>query len=118
LVFDCAFEGIPSDDVLAARTCALTLLAGSDAPAGLLADARLVLTAACLHVHARVGPDPTLGELRELLLNLQAGAAAWAALTASPIQFVRYVAAELAEADGALASAIDVAVRALTAARL
>jgi hypothetical protein len=59
-----------------------------------------------------------LGELRDLLLNLQAGAAAWAALAASPIQFVRYTAAELAEADGALGLAIDVAVRALTPATL
>jgi hypothetical protein len=59
-----------------------------------------------------------LGELRDFLLNLHAGAAGWAALAASPIQFVRYAAAELAEADGALGSAIDVAVRALTAATL
>jgi hypothetical protein len=118
LVFDCAVECVPSDDVLAARTCALTLLAGSDAPAGLLAQARLVLTAACLHVHARVGPDPTLGELRDFLLNLRAGAPAWTALAASPIQFVRYTAAELADAEGALASAIDLAVRALTAVTL
>ena len=114
LVFDCAVECVPSDDVLAARTCALTLLAGSDAPAGLLAQARLVLTAACLPVHARVGPDPTLGELRDFLLNLRAGAPAWTALAASPIQFVRYTAAELADADGALGTAIDLAVRALT----
>jgi hypothetical protein len=56
--------------------------------------------------------------LRDFLLNLHAGAAGWAALAASPIQFVRYAAAELAEADGALGSAIDVAVRALTAATL
>ena len=117
-MFDCAFESGPSDDVLAARTCALTILAGSDAPAGLLAHARLVLTAACLHVHARVGPDPTLGELRDFLHNLHTGAAAWAALAASPIQFVRYAAAELADADDALGLAIDVAVRALTTAAL
>jgi hypothetical protein len=81
-----------------------------------LAQARLVLTAACLHVHARIGPDPTISELRDLLLSLGAGAAAWAALAASPIQFVRYTAAEFADADGALGSAIDLAVRAVTVA--
>jgi hypothetical protein len=83
-----------------------------------LAQSRLVLTAACLHVHARIGPDPTYEELRQLLLNLRAGAAAWAALAASPIQFVRYTAAELAETDGGLGSAIDLAVRALNAVAL
>jgi hypothetical protein len=59
-----------------------------------------------------------LADLRDLLLDLHASAAAWAALAASPIQFVQYTAAELADADGALGSAIDVAVRALTAATL
>ena len=112
-MLDRAFECFPTDDVLAARTCARTLLARSEAPPGLVAQARLILTAACLHIHAGIGPDPTLGELRDLLLNLQAGAAAWAALAASPIQFVRYTAAELAESDSGLRSAIDLAVRAL-----
>ena len=74
-----------------------------------------MLTAACLHLHARIGPDPTLDELRDLLLTLRASAAAGTALAASPIQFVRYTAAELAETDGGLGSAIDLAVRALTA---
>jgi hypothetical protein len=116
LVFDRAFECFPTDDVLAARTCARTLLAKSEGPPGLLAQARLVLTAACLHVHARIGPDPTFDELRDLLLNLRAGAAAWTALAASPIQFVRYTAAELADSDGGLGSAIDLAVRAVNVA--
>ncbi|MEW6597890.1 MAG: hypothetical protein AB1429_10375 [Pseudomonadota bacterium] len=118
MVLDRAFECFPTDDVLAARTCARTLLATSDAPSGLLAQARLVLTAACLHIHARIGPDPTFDELRDLLLTLRASAAAWTALAASPIQFVRYTAAELAETDGGLGSAIDLAVRALNAAAL
>jgi hypothetical protein len=118
LVFYRAFEYFPSDDVLAARTFARTLLAGLEAPAGLLAQARLVLTAACLHVHARVGPEPTLDELRDLLLNLGAGASSCAALAASPIQFVRYMAAELTDSNGALGSAIDLAVRALNVAAL
>jgi hypothetical protein len=78
-----------------------------------LAQARLVLTAACLHVHTRIGPDPTFDELRDLLLKLRAGAAARAALAASPIQFVRYTAAELADSDGGLGLAIDLAVRAV-----
>lgn len=112
-MFDCAFECVPSDDVLAARTCALTLLAGAEGSPGLLAQARLLLTAACLHIHARVGPDPTLAELRELVLNLGAGTAAWQALASSPIQFVRYTAAELADTDGVLGPAIDLTVRAL-----
>lgn len=72
-----------------------------------------MLTAAFLHVHARVGPDPTFDELHDLLLSLRPGAAAWAALAASPIQFVRYTAAELADADGGLGSALDLAIRAV-----
>jgi hypothetical protein len=118
LVFDCAFECVPSDDVLAARACAQTLLAGSDAPAALVAQARLVLTAACLHVHARVGPDPTLGELRDLVVSLGAGAGAWTVLASSPIQFVRYMAAELADAHGTLGAAVDLAARVLAAVTL
>jgi hypothetical protein len=94
------------------------LLVHSDGPPGLLSQARFVLTAACLHIHAGVGPDPTIGDLRDLLAGLRDGAIAWTALAASPIQFVRYAAAELADADGGLGSAIDMAVRALTAATL
>jgi hypothetical protein len=112
-VLDRAFECFPSDDVLAARTCARTLLSKSEGPPGLLAQARLVLTAACLHIHARIGPDPTFDELRDLLLNLRVGASAWTALAASPIQFVRYTAAELADSDGGLGLAIDLAVSAV-----
>jgi hypothetical protein len=113
VVFDCFSECFSTDDVLAARTCARTLLVDSDGPPGLLSQARFVLTAACLHIHARVGPDPTIGDLRDLLAGLRDGAIAWRALAASPIQFVRYAAAELADADGALGSAMELALRAL-----
>lgn len=103
-------------DVLAARAYAHALLSGPPAPPALIGQARLILTAACLHVQSRIGPDPTLRDLRELLLRLGAGRAAWAPLAASPIQFVQYAAAEFADAsDGALTAAIGAAVRALNA---
>ena len=86
---------------------------GAQASAGDLSQARLLLTAACLHVHARIGPDPTIADLRRLLVSLRAGAGAREALTSSPIQFVRYAAAELADSYGALGETIDLAVRAL-----
>jgi len=100
-------------DILAARACAAALLARSPAPPALTGQARLILTAACLHVQARIGPDPTVGELRELLVALSSGATAWSALASSPIQFVQYAAAEFGDAaDGAL-SAINLAIQAL-----
>ncbi len=103
-------------DVLAARACACSLLAHSPAPPALTGQARLILTAACLHIQAGIGPDPTVGELRDLLLALGSGATAWMALASSPIQFVQYVAAEFADsADGSLRSAIGLAVRAVNA---
>jgi hypothetical protein len=117
-VLDRVFENYPGDDVLAARTCARLLLVGSQASAGDLSQARLLLTAACLHVHARIGPDPTVDDLRGLLVSLRAGAGARDALTSSPIQFVRYAAAELADTDVALGATIDLAVRALNGAAL
>ena len=113
LVSDREFECFPGDDVLAARACARSLLVGAQASAGDLSQARLLLTAACLHVHARIGPDPTIADLRRLLVSLRAGAGAREALTSSPIQFVRYAAAELADSYGALGETIDLAVRAL-----
>jgi hypothetical protein len=83
-----------------------------------LGQARFLLTAACLHIHARIGPDPTVGEVRDLLVALGSGTAAWTALAASPIQFVRYAAAEFMDSDGALSSAIELAVSALSVATL
>lgn len=113
LVSHRAFESFPGDDVLAARTCAQLLLVGSQASAGDLSQARLLLTAAFLHINARIGPDPTVADLQGLLVSLGAGAGARDALSASPIQFVRYAAAELADSDVALVATIDLAVRAL-----
>jgi hypothetical protein len=105
----------PTDDIIVARDFARTLLTGATAPAGLLTEARLVLTAACLHIHARIGPDPSLGDLRDFIMDLRGGAANWVTLAASPIQFVRYAAAEFGDAGGATRSVLDLVLRSLEA---
>jgi hypothetical protein len=108
---------VSGGDVVATREWARTLLTPLPALPDLAAQARLVLTAASLLLQARIGPDPTLCDLRCLLSGLASGALDCTLLAVSPIQFVQYVAAELADArDGAFDAAFDLAVRAVSAA--
>ena len=76
----------------------------------------VVLTAACLHLGAGTGPEPTLEDLRRLLEGLGNRAdQAIAALAASPMAFTQYAAAELrADSNGTWIDAVDLAVRAVS----
>lgn len=112
----------PSGDVRAARRAARRLLeavAEPHASPGDFALATVLLTAAGLHLEARIGPEPTLADLRGLLRDLAAGPDAWAGLASSPIQFVQYAAAEFTEAvPAAFVRAISLAIEAAQAWRL
>lgn len=66
-----------------------------------MGSARLLLTAACLHLYPVRGPDPTLADLHALLLALAASdPVAWGALTRSPLPVVQFAAMELEEGRG------------------
>jgi hypothetical protein len=129
-VTDCSLDPLPigsllpdpSGDVRAARRGARQLLGTVAQPhesPGDFALATLVLTAAGLHLEARIGPEPTLADLRGLLRKLAAGPDAWAELASSPIQFVQYAAAEFTDAvPAAFVRGISLAIEAVQAWRL
>ena len=98
-------------DVTAARRCAKALLSGVDAPAPMLGGALLMLTATCVYLHGQTGPDPGLSDIVRTLSQLGPGLPGQALFAASPMQFLQYVAAELA--DGAAGGAVDLAIRAI-----
>jgi hypothetical protein len=88
----------PGGDVLAARACARVLLdLCGDGPADPLV--LLILTAVCLILHARLGPQMTLGKLRAALAHLGPLPSLAAEMIRSPMQLVRYAGAEIADAD-------------------
>lgn len=105
-----------SGDLIAARRCAKALLHGADAPPSIRGAALLLLTATCVYLHGRTGPDPRLPDLLRMLKQLRPGLPGQALFAASPVQFLQYVAAELA--DGVDAGAIDLAIRQVMAATL
>jgi len=104
----------PSGDVVSSRTCAKAMLGALDAPSEVRRDARLILTAACLFLHGRTGPKPGLSDVISLLEQLGPGQHGRGVLAASPMQFLRFVDAELAELGATCrAAAIDLCFRAL-----
>jgi hypothetical protein len=106
------FEG-HAGDVIAARALALLLLGrlGTTIPPTSLA--RLLLTAACLHIQGRMGPEPSLEGVVLLLTELAIDRSEKDVFGTSPIQFVQYVAAELKDvAPAARAAAFSLAIRA------
>ena len=105
-------------DVWAARSCAEGLLHLSAAPSHVRGQARLVLTAACLHLQARVGPLPELSDLHQLLADMAGhDNQLRGAMALSPLQIVQYVAHEfLGDAEGS-DPAISLALRAVESAR-
>lgn len=62
-------------------------------------DARLILTAACLHLQADVAVRPSLSGLLTLLRSFAAGQQSTVLWASSPMQFLQYAAAELAALD-------------------
>ncbi len=68
-----------------------------------------MLTATCVYLHGQTGPDPGFADILQMLKQLRPGLPGQALLAASPMQFLQYVAAELA--DGVDAGAVDLAIR-------
>jgi hypothetical protein len=106
------FVGL-AGDVIAARALARLLLGRLSAtitPSGL---SQLILTAACLHVQSRMGPEPSLEGVVLLLTELAIDRRGEDVFWTSPMQLVQYVAAELEDVTpAARAAAFDLATRA------
>jgi hypothetical protein len=99
---------------LAARACARQILRDMGDDSAGLREAQLILTAVCLHLHGQVGGRLNGHVLLAGLERLTGRRQGAADLAQSPLQFVRYVAAEVSEAEpGSLAMAIDLAIRAV-----
>jgi hypothetical protein len=107
------FETLSSaGDVLAARQLAKRLLEAATAPCETTVMAQLILTAACLHISSPVDADPTLEQLSDCLSGIAVDPNA--TLGKSRLQFVQYVALEIAELDpGAVSPALLLAARAV-----
>jgi hypothetical protein len=104
----------PGGDVLAARACARQILLSVGGEPDLLREAQLLLTAACLHLQGQIGGRLSCEALLAILRRLGGQGGAAAGLTKSPLQFVRYVAAEVLDREPArLAATLDLAVRAV-----
>lgn len=75
----------------------------------------MLLTAACLHLSAGAGPDPTQAQATLLVTTLANGDRdVWRKLAVSPLPFVRYVAIEFCDGvDAAIAELVVRAVRSL-----
>jgi len=85
----------PSGDVISARNFSQTLLQGLEGSSEQTAMARLILTATCLHMEASIRLDPCADHLRSMLIQIEHGQRI--GLEGSPMQFVQYVACEIAE---------------------
>jgi hypothetical protein len=104
----------PGGDVLAARACAREILQTVQADPAPLGNARLILTAMCLHLQGQIGGSVSCEAMLAMLWRLGGQGVAAAGLTQSPLQFVRYVAAELLDSEPAsLAIALELAIRAV-----
>jgi len=85
-------------DVVAARNIARRLLRPANGPAAIVAEpglATLVLTAACLHCTQCSDEEASQTDLATYLAQLVQQRAIDPAMMRSPLQFVRYAAAEL-----------------------
>ena len=99
-------------DVLAARQLARCILEAATAPCETTVMAQLILTAACLHISSPVDADPTLEQLSDCLSGIAVDP--HAVLGKSRLQFVQYVALEIAErATGAVSPALLLAAQAV-----
>ena len=96
-IYDPDLGGI-GGDVAVARTIAHRMLSASCADADPW-HARLLLTAACLYLGSRNGPEATLSDVQDLLEEIGRSLHATRAFEASPMQFLRYVGLELRSLD-------------------
>jgi hypothetical protein len=106
------FVGL-AGDVVAARSLACALLGSHSVSTPPSSLAQLLLTAACLHVQGRMGPEPSLEGVVLLLSELTFDGCGKGGFGSSPMQFLQYVAAELKDATpAARVAAIALAARA------
>jgi len=100
-------------DVLAARGLAEKLLRKQRRSEAGHRDARLIMTAACLHLHSQAARTPTVTDLLALLLVFTSHTNAQTLLGSSPMQFLQFAGAEI---DGLSAKsrkhALEICVRA------
>jgi hypothetical protein len=95
-------------DVCTARDFAEHLLADIALPIQARRESRLILTAACLRLHSRLGPLPTVGDLLRLLSQVANCPSAASPFAGSPMQFLQFVDAELASlAPAEIAPAVE-----------
>jgi hypothetical protein len=88
---------------MSARAYAHEILATLGRPSFRTGAVVLILTAACLHLSAGMGPDPTLADVRLFLEQLADGSGgAWRSLSTSRLPFLQYVAAEFHEGGRAM----------------
>lgn len=104
----------PGGDVLAARACAREILQTVQADPVPLSDAQLLLTATCLHLQGQIGSGLSCEAMLAMLWRLGGQGVSAMGLTQSPLQFVRYVAAEVLDSEpSSLAAAVALAIRAV-----
>lgn len=102
----------PAGDVLCARAFADALLDSHAPLSPYRRDARLILTAAGLHLQADVRSAADLSAFIALLSRISAGLPHVAHWASSPMQFLQYAGAELpAMEPKAIQCALDVCVR-------
>lgn len=100
---------------MAARRCAVEILSGVSATGWPRCGALLILTAACLHLGSRIGPQPTLADVQVFLRTLATPPCpAWRLLADSPLQFLQFVAAEFESCVGTADEPLDLAIAAVT----
>jgi hypothetical protein len=99
-------EPAPVGDVLAARRRAKAYLTTVAAPPAIHRDALLLLTAAILVLESRVAPAPRPDDVFAFIADAADGGVCRRQLSASAMQFVQYVGAELADLESGCLAAL------------
>jgi hypothetical protein len=100
-------EPAPAGDVLAARRRAKAYLTTVAAPPAIHRDALLLLTAAILVLESRVAPSPRPDEVFAFIADAADGGVCRSQLSASAMQFVQYVGAELTDLEFSCLAVLD-----------
>ena len=100
-------EPAPAGDVLAARRRAKAYLTMVAAPPAIRRDALLLLTAALLVLESRVAPAPRPDDVFAFIADAADGGPCRGQLSASAMQFVQYVGAELADLESSCLAALE-----------
>ena len=89
----------PVCDVLRVRALAEAIVDKEEPASPFRRDARLILTAAWLHLQADAAAPPTLPDLQERMARVAAGLAPAAFWASGQVQILRYAGVELAALD-------------------